>query len=117
MKNADGATFILGELGQRIRIASDHIISKSKISAKMSFSSINVETIKRLVGAGLGLTLLPELYFRTSSERLGGDINCYNLEPEQDYPWTIVAAYYKTSALTVAARCFMDILDEVLVAR
>lgn len=117
LKNADGATFILGELGQRIRIASDHIISKSKISAKMSFSSINVETIKRLVGAGLGLTLLPELYFRTSSERLGGDINCYNLEPEQDYPWTIVAAYYKTSALTVAARCFMDILDEVLVAR
>ncbi len=79
----------------------------------MSYSSINVETIKRLVGAGLGVTLLPELYFTTDAERLGGNINCYNLEPEQDYPWTIVAAYYKTSSLTVAAKCFMDILDQV----
>lgn len=113
LKNADGATFILGEVGQRIRVASDHIISKSGISIKTAFSSVNIETIKRLVGAGLGITLLPELYLYTNSERLGGDINCYCLEPEQDYPWTIVSAYYKTNSLTMASKCFMEILGEM----
>lgn len=115
LKNINGATFISGEAGQRIRVASDRICAKSNISVNTSFSSINIETIKRLVSAGLGVTLLPELYLQTESERLGGDINCYYLEPEQDYPWTIVSAYYKTNEPTIAAKCFMDILDEMMI--
>ena len=110
LKKANGASFILAEHGQRIRTASDTVLHHAQISFAEPYSSINVETIKRLVSANLGITLLPELYF--VSDNSNSAVNYYYLEPEQDYPWTIVCAYHSNENLTKAAKTFINVLAD-----
>ena len=39
-------------------------------------------------------------------------LDCYYLEPEVDYQWKVVTAYYDETHLPTAMQNFLDIMDE-----
>ena len=108
---ADGEPFLLGYQGQRIRTVNEIIFQKANITPQVIFTSTSIDTIRRIAATGVGLTIVPEHYLNHLG--LIPDTNYYFLEDEYSYPWTIVAAYYSGSYLSVAVQELINTLDIV----
>lgn len=106
----NNAPFIIGHQGQRIRTINETIFKKAKISPHIVMTSRNQETIKRMVSNNIGYTFIPEHYL----EIFGSFdyLDCYYLEPEVDYEWKVVIAYYDENHISTAMKHFLDITDE-----
>ena len=106
----NNAPFIIGHPGQRIRTINETIFKKARITPNIVMTSRNQETIKRMVANGIGYTFIPEHYL----EIFGSFdyLDCYYLEPEVDYQWKVVTAYYDETHLPTAMQNFLDIMDE-----
>lgn len=106
----NNAPFIIGHQGQRIRTINETIFKKAKISPRIVMTSRNQETIKRMVSNNIGYTFIPEHYL----EIFGSFdyLDCYYLEPDVDYEWKVVIAYYDKSHISTAMKHFLDITDE-----
>ncbi|MCI8516528.1 MAG: LysR family transcriptional regulator [Hungatella sp.] len=106
----NGAPFIIGHQGQRIRTINEAIFKKAHITPHIVMTSRNQETIKRMVSNDVGYTFIPEHYL----EIFGSFdyLDCYYLEPEVDFSWQVVIAYYDDSHISTAMKHFLDITDE-----
>lgn len=106
----DNAPFIIGHQGQRIRTINETIFKKARITPHIVMTSRNQETIKRMVANNIGYTFIPEHYL----EIFGSFdyLDCYYLEPDVDYAWTVVVAYYDDSHSSTAMKHFLDITDD-----
>lgn len=106
----DGEPFIIGHQGQRIRTINEAIFKKARITPRIVMTSRNQETIKRMVANDVGYTFIPEHYL----EIFGSFdyLDCYYLEPDVDFPWKVVVAYYDESHISTAMRHFLDITDD-----
>lgn len=104
------APFIIGHQGQRIRTINETIFKKAKIVPHIVMTSRNQETIKRMVSNNIGYTFIPEHYL----EIFGSFdyLDCYYLEPEVDYKWKVVIAYYDENHISTAMKNFLDVTDE-----
>lgn len=105
----DNAPFIIGHQGQRIRTINETIFKKARITPNIVMTSRNQETIKRMVSNGIGYTFIPEHYL----EIFGSFdyLNCYYLEPDVDYQWKVVTAYYDDNHISTAMQNFLDVMD------
>ena len=72
----------------------------------------SMETAKRLVAAGVGLTLLPGSYLNLYSGVEG--LACYALDRELEGMWQLVVAYPKEEKLPKCSREFLKLLQEIL---
>jgi DNA-binding transcriptional LysR family regulator len=101
--------FLVGKPGQRVRHINEIIFQKAQIEPNMVFCSQSIETIKRLSATGAGIAIIPEYYL----EKLGAieGVNCYNIEPEYSYEWSLVAVYRDFKNLSAAAKKVLEIVD------
>ena len=106
----DHYPFIIGHQGQRIRMVNEAIFKKARITPNIVMTSRNQETIKRMVSNSIGYTFIPEHYLEIFGTY--DYLDCYYLEPEVDFPWKVVIAYYDDHKMTTAMGHFLDITDE-----
>lgn len=111
IKLADGAPFIMGLPGQRIRLVNEIIFKKANINPKIVFMTRNLETTKRMASAGAGLAIIPDKYLDYIPT--SPDLRCYYIEDEYDYQFSVVAAYQKDSYISEATREFLSILKQL----
>ena len=71
-----------------------------------------METAKRLVGAGMGITFLPRSYLNLYSGVEG--LECYPLAPDLDGSWKLTVAYPKEGKLSRGSREFLKLIRETL---
>ncbi|MCI9283468.1 MAG: LysR family transcriptional regulator [Lachnospiraceae bacterium] len=106
----NNAPFIIGHQGQRIRTINETIFKKARITPRIVMTSRNQETIKRMVANDIGYTFIPEHYL----EIFGSFdyLDCYYLEPDVDFAWKVVVAYYNDNHISTAMKHFLDITDD-----
>jgi DNA-binding transcriptional LysR family regulator len=110
VKRAADEVFILGNRGQRIRSINELIFKKNGISPRIVLYSKNIETIKNLAAAGIGLAIVPEQYMKRDDEYPSANI--YYLEEEQGFTWTIAAAFFRSSYRSPASQQFLKVLED-----
>ncbi|MFA6508815.1 MAG: LysR family transcriptional regulator substrate-binding protein, partial [Treponemataceae bacterium] len=110
LKQAANEPFIIGNRGQRIRAVTELIFKRAEISPRIALYSKNIETIKNIAATGVGLAIIPEQYLKENDT--GFNANTYYLEADQDFSWTIAAAFANSSYLSPAATQFIHVLRE-----
>ncbi|MDR0616890.1 MAG: LysR family transcriptional regulator [Synergistaceae bacterium] len=103
--------YLVGKPGQRVRHINEIIFQKARIEPNMIFCSQSIETIKRVSATGAGIAIIPEYYL----EKLGaiGGVNCYNIEPEYSYEWSLVAVCRDFDSLSAPAKMVLEIVDKL----
>ena len=102
LKELEPEPFIMVARGQKLRQTADEILSQAQVKPKVLCSTKSMETAKRLVAAGMGLTLLPMSYTTLLSDRKG--ILCVPISEELEASWKIVIAYPKGEELPCCCR-------------
>lgn len=107
----DGAPFLMGQPGQRIRLINEIIFKRANINPEIVFTSRNLETIKRMASIGAGIAIIPDNYLDYIQS--SPDLRCYYMEDKYDYQFVVVAAYQKNSYITKATREFLTIVKQL----
>ena len=110
LKELEPEPFIMVARGQKLRQTADEILSQAQVKPKDLCSTKSMETAKRLVAAGMGLTLLPMSYTTLLSDRKG--ILCVPISEELEASWKIVIAYPKGEELPCCCREFLRLLRQ-----
>lgn len=110
LKELEPEPFIMVARGQKLRQTADEILSQAQVKPKVLCSTKSMETAKRLVAAGMGLTLLPMSYTTLMSDRKG--ILCVPISDELEASWKIVIAYPKGEELPCCCREFLRLLRQ-----
>lgn len=110
LKELEREPFIMVARGQKLRQTADEILSQAQVKPKILCSTKSMETAKRLVAAGMGLTLLPMSYTTLLSDRKG--ILCVPISEELEASWKIVIAYPKGEELPCCCREFLRLLRQ-----
>ena len=110
LKELEREPFIMVARGQKLRQTADEILSQAQVKPKILCSTKSMETAKRLVAAGMGLTLLPMSYTTLMSDRKG--ILCVPISDELEASWKIVIAYPKGEELPCCCREFLRLLRQ-----
>ena len=110
LKELEPEPFIMVARGQKLRQTADEILSQAQVKPKVLCSTKSMETAKRLVAAGMGLTLLPMSYTTLLSDRKG--ILCVPISEELEASWKIVIAYPKGEELPCCCREFLRLLRQ-----
>lgn len=110
LKELEPEPFIMVARGQKLRQTADEILSQAQVKPKVLCSTKSMETAKRLVAAGMGLTLLPMSYTTQLSDRKG--ILCVPISEELEASWKIVIAYPKGEELPCCCREFLRLLRQ-----
>ena len=110
LKELEPEPFIMVARGQKLRQTADEILSQAQVKPKVLCSTKSMETAKRLVAVGMGLTLLPMSYTTLLSDRKG--ILCVPISEELEASWKIVIAYPKGEELPCCCREFLRLLRQ-----
>ena len=105
--------FIMVAGRQKLRQVADQILEQAQIVPEIRYTTKSMETAKRLVAAGMGITLLPGSYLDLFSDMEG--IACYCLEEGLMASWKLVVAYPKKGKLSKSVREFLRILKGLLI--
>lgn len=106
------APFVLLAAKQKVRVVSDRILTAAGINPNICCTTKSMETSKRLVAAGMGVTFLPKSYLNLYSGEEG--LVSYSLAPELHGEWKMVVAYRKNEKLSRGCREFLWILKACL---
>lgn len=96
LKKLAEAPFIMVANRQKLRLVVDDILSAAGIKPKIRCTTKSMETAKRLVAGGMGVTFLPRSYLTLYSGTEG--LASYPLEECLNGSWKLVAAYLKKGA-------------------
>lgn len=116
LRNVANYPFMIGTEGQWIRHATEEVFSRANIVPPISMHSRNIETIRQLVVAGVGLAILPESYICDGicgcSKTLCrhstlNDLNYYYLPDDQNYTWEVAIIHGRDNYLSNAAKSFI----------
>lgn len=112
LKKLDHAPFIMLSRHQKLRMVVDRILKQAGVRPHVLCKSRNAVTVKRLAGAGMGVTFLPRTHmtFFSQSENL----TSYQLDPSLNAGWKLVVSYSRKYRLSRASREFIDMLKESL---
>lgn len=106
------APFIMVASRQKLRLVVDDILEKVGITPYIRCTTRSMETAKRLVAAGMGVTFLPYSYLTLYSGVEG--LESYPLAGELNASWKLVAAYLRKGSLPRSSREFLRMLKECL---
>ena len=110
LKKLAEAPFIMVANRQKLRLVVDDILSAAGIKPKTRCTTKSMETAKRLVAGGMGVTFLPRSYLTLYSGTEG--LASYPLEECLNGSWKLVAAYLKKGALSKCSREFLRMLKD-----
>jgi DNA-binding transcriptional LysR family regulator len=106
---------VLMETGTNLRTYSDHLLSEAGSAAQIPQITMefdNVEAIKRMIEAGLGISLLPEI--SVQSEVKSGRLVALPLAGEQERGRQMALLYRKDTYQTTALKNFIVLLKTML---
>lgn len=107
----DGNPLILMETGTNLRTYVDRLLSGtlSRYAEQVSMELDNVEAIKRMIEAELGISMLPEVAVRT--EVLAGRLVALKLTDVPRAKRRITLVHRRDKYLSVALKAFMELLS------
>ena len=109
-----GIPLILMETGTNLRAYVDRLLSEAGVAEQVSMELDNVEAIKRMIEAGLGLSLLPRVAVRAEVE--AGRLASLSLAEVPRARRRIALAYRRDKYLTASLREFIALLRSELAA-
>ena len=112
LRKLDKEPFVMVSGRQKLRQVADHILKNAGIVPDICCTTKSMETAKRLVGAGMGITFLPRSYLNLYSGVEG--LECYPLAPDLDGSWKLTVAYPKEGKLSRGSREFLKLIRETL---
>ncbi len=105
-------SFVMVAGRQKLRLVADQILENIGIVPDICCTTRSMETAKRLVAAGMGVTFLPRSYLTLYSRADG--LACYPLARELNGSWRMAVAYPREGKLSRSSREFLRLLQEVL---
>lgn len=105
-------SFVMVARRQKLRLVVDQILENTRIVPDICCTTKSMETAKRLVAAGMGVTFLPRSYL-TLYSRVDG-LACYPLAGELHGSWRMAVAYPREGKLPRSSREFLRLLQEIL---
>lgn len=109
-----GEPFVMVAARQKLRQVVDQILSRVGIRPRICCTTRSMETAKRLVAAGMGVTFLPGSYMTLYSGTEG--LEWYPIDEKLGGHWKLVVANRKHESLSRGSREFLRILRERLKA-
>lgn len=106
------APFIMVASRQKLRLVVDGILRCVGITPYIRCTTRSMETAKRLVAAGMGVTFLPYSYLTLYSGVEG--LESYPLDTALGGSWKLVAAYLRKGNLSRSAQEFMRMMKDCL---
>jgi DNA-binding transcriptional LysR family regulator len=103
---------VLMETGTNLRTYSDHLLAEAGSTVQITMEFDNVEAIKRMIEAGLGISLLPEV--SVQSEIKSGRLVALPLAGEQERGRQMALLYRKETYQTTALKNFIVLLKTML---
>lgn len=112
IRQLSDAPFLMVASRQKLRLVTDSIMAQVGITPKIRYTTKSMETAKRLVAAGMGITFLPYSYLNlfSGTEKLA----CYPLDDKLDSSWKLVIAYPKNLGLSRCSKEFIRHLKDSL---
>lgn len=109
-----GTPLILMEAGTNLRTYVDRLLSAAGVEAPVTMEMDNVEAIKRMVEAGLGVSILPQVSVR--AEVAGGRLAARTLAEMPRATRRIALVYRRDKYLSAALRASIGLLQKSLSA-
>lgn len=104
--------FVMVAARQKLRVVADQILIAAGIRPNICCTTKSMETAKRLVAAGMGVTFLPKSYLTLYSGVEG--LESYPVDQGLNATWKLVAAYRKHEKLSRGCLEFLRILQMCL---
>lgn len=104
--------FIMVASRQKLRLVVDGILERAGITPYIRCTTRSMETAKRLVAAGMGVTFLPYSYLTLYSGVEG--LESYPLDTALGGSWKLVAAYLRNGTLSRGDQEFLRIMKVCL---
>ncbi len=104
--------FVMVSARQKLRLVADQIVKNAGIVPDICCTTKSMETVKRLVAAGTGITFLPGSYLNLYSGVEG--LACYPLDRSLEGVWKLAVACPKEGKLPRSSREFLKLLTETL---
>lgn len=104
--------FIMVSARQKLRLVADQILKNAQIVPDICCTTKSMETVKRLVAAGAGITFLPGSYLNLYSGVEG--LACYPLDRSLEGVWKLAVACPKEGKMSKSSREFLRLLKEIL---
>ena len=105
-----GMPLIVMQEGATLRTYVERLLAESGIAFHASIELDNVEAIKKMIEAGIGISILPEIAI--GSERAAGKLVALSLAGVPAAEQQIAATYRKDKYISAAMRGFLTILSE-----
>jgi DNA-binding transcriptional LysR family regulator len=97
------------QLGSTLRSQVETILSQSGVKPKIGLIVDNVETIKRMVRAGLGVAILPDLSVR--EESLNGELSVHKIADSEGVSQQIAAIHREDRYVSMAMRNLIGMMS------
>lgn len=104
--------FVMVSARQKLRLVADQILKNAQIVPDICCTTKSMETVKRLVAAGTGVTFLPGSYLNLYSGVEG--LVCYPLDRSLEGVWKLAVACPKEGKMSKSSREFLKLLKETL---
>lgn len=104
--------FVMVSARQKLRLVADQILKNAQIVPDICCTTKSMETVKRLVAAGTGVTFLPGSYLNLYSGVEG--LVCYPLDRSLEGVWKLAVACPKEGKMSKSSREFLKLLKEIL---
>lgn len=105
-------SFVMVARRQKLRLIVDQILQNAGIAPNICCTTKSMETVKRLIAAGMGITFLPRSYLTLYSD--AEDLACYPLAADLNGSWKLAVACPKEGKLSRSSREFLKLLQETL---
>ena len=106
-----GNPLILMETGTNLRTYVDRLLNAAGVAEQVSMELDNVEAIKRMIEAELGISMLPVVAVRT--EVAAGRLVALRLRDVPRAKRRIALAHRRDKYLSAALKAFMELLQEI----
>lgn len=110
LKKLQDNPFVMVAKRQKLRQVTDQILENAGIIPEICCTTRNMETAKRLVAAGMGVTILPQSYLTLYSGT--ENLEWYLLDKRLNASWKLVMANLKGEKLSGCSRKFYDFAME-----
>lgn len=110
VKKLQDIPFVMVAKRQKLRQVTDEILETGEILPQICCTTRNMETAKRLVVAGMGVTILPQSYLTLYSGT--ENLEWYPLDKSLNASWKLVVACLGGEKLSGCARKFYDFAME-----
>lgn len=104
--------FVMVSARQKLRLVADQILKNAQIVPDICCTTKSMETVKRLVAAGTGVTFLPGSYLNLYSGVEG--LVCCPLDRSLEGVWKLAVACPKEGKMSKSSREFLKLLKEIL---